>query len=134
MDFPSFLKFTKEHEWANYDEDEGIVIVGISEYAIEKIGDVTHIELPTQGEETDKGRPFAEIEHHKGVDEVYAPVSGKIVEVNDMLEDSPEILNEDPYDEGWLVKIEPYDLSELEDLLDAEAYADLIAELEAEEE
>ena len=134
MEFPSNLRYTRDHEWASYDEDEGIVTVGITHYAVEKIGDVTHVELPEEGEDVEQGKPFAEIEHHKGVDEVYSPVTGRIVEVNDFLSESPEVLNEDPYEEGWLIKVEPDDISELEELMDAEEYAEYVADLEEEEE
>lgn len=134
MQFPKHLKYSKDHEWANYDEDEGVVIVGISDYAQDKIGDITYVELPEEGEEVERGVSFAEIEHHKGVEEVYAPVSGRFCEVNEALRESPELINQDPYESGWLAKIEPRDLSELDDLMDADEYEEYLAELQEEEE
>jgi glycine cleavage system H protein len=134
MDIPKYLKYTKDHEWANHDEDDGIVVVGITDYAQAKIGDITYVELPEEGEEVEKAASLAEIEHHKGVEEVYSPVSGRIVEVNEALKESPGLINQDPYEEGWLVKIEPSDVSDLEDLMDAEEYEEYVGELAEEEE
>ena len=133
MDIPKYLKYSKDHEWASHDEDDGVVIVGISDYAQEKIGDLTFVELPEEGEEVEKGVPFAEIEHHKGTEPVYCPVSGRVFEINGSLVDSPELVNQDPYDEGWLVKLEPTDLAELDELMDAEEYAEYVSELEEDE-
>jgi len=134
MHVPKYLKYSKDHEWAHYDEDEGVVIVGISDYAQDKIGDITFVELPEEGEEAEKGVSFAEIEHHKGVEEVYAPVSGRLFEVNEALRESPELINQDPYEDGWLAKIEPRDLSELDDMMDPDEYEEYLAELQEEEE
>ncbi|MBM4353473.1 MAG: glycine cleavage system protein GcvH [Deltaproteobacteria bacterium] len=133
MHVPKYLKYSKDHEWANYDEDEGVVIVGITEYAQSKIGDITYVELPEEGDDTEKGTSFAEIEHHKGVEEVYSPVSGRVFEVNDALSESPELINQDPYEDGWLVKIEPGDLSELDEMMDAEEYEEYLSELQEED-
>ncbi len=133
MHVPKYLKYSKDHEWANYDEEEGVVIVGITDYAQAKIGDITFVELPEEGDDTERGTSFAEIEHHKGVEEVYSPVSGKVFEVNEALAESPELINQDPYEEGWLVKIEPGDLSELDEMMDAEEYEEYLSELQEED-
>ncbi len=133
MDVPKYLKYSKDHEWANYDEDDGVVIVGITDYAQDKIGDITYVELPEEGDDVEKGSSFAEIEHHKGVEDVYCPVSGRVFEVNTALSESPELVNQDPYDEGWLAKIEPADLSELEDMMSAEEYEEYLTELQEDE-
>ncbi len=130
MNIPKFLKYTKEHDWVNYDEDENLVTVGITDYAQERIGDVTYVELPEEGDEADPKNSFVEIEHHKGREEVYPPVSGKVAEVNDALTDAPELINQDPYEDGWLVKIEPSDPLEIEELMDAEEYEEYLATLE----
>ena len=96
MDVPKYLKYSKDHEWANFDDDDGVVVVGITDYAQEKIGDITYVELPEEGDETEKGTGFAEIEHHKGVEDVYAPVTGRVHEVNSSLSESPDLVNQDP--------------------------------------
>jgi len=133
MMVPKHLQYTREHEWVRWDEEDSVLLVGITDYAQEKIGDITYVELPEEEDLVEKGKPFAEIEHHKGVEDIYSPVTGKVVEVNEILTDSPEVINEDPYDEGWLVKIEPDDPGELEELIDAEDYELYLGELEEEE-
>jgi glycine cleavage system H protein len=132
MLIPENLRYTKDHEWVKFDEEEGVVVIGITDYAQEKIGDITYVELPPEFEAVEKGKPFAEIEHHKGVEDVFCPVSGKVTEVNEGLADGPELINEDPYKEGWLVKIELEDPADLEELLDADEYRSLLDELEEE--
>jgi len=133
MDVPKYLKYSKDHEWANHDDDDGLVIVGITDYAQDKIGDITYVELPDEGDEVEKGATMGEIEHHKGVEDVYSPVTGRIFESNTALGESPDLLNQDPYDGGWLVKIEPSDLSELDDLMTAEEYEEYVTELQEDE-
>jgi len=133
MHVPKYLKYSKDHEWANYDEEEGVVVVGITDYAQAKIGDITYVELPEEGDDAEKAASFAEIEHHKGVEEVYSPVSGRVFEVNEALNESPELINQDPYEEGWLVKIEPSDPTELDELMDAEEYEEYLSELQEED-
>lgn len=130
MDVPKYLKYTRDHEWANYDEDEGVVLVGITDYAQDKIGDITFVELPEEGDEAEKGASLCEIEHHKGVEEVYSPISGRVFEVNSALSEAPELVNRDPYEDGWLVKIEPTDLSELDDLMGYEEYEEYVSAME----
>jgi glycine cleavage system H protein len=133
MDVPKYLKYSKDHEWANYDDDDGVVVVGITDYAQEKIGDITYVELPEEGDEAEKGAGFAEIEHHKGVEDVYSPVTGRVHEVNSSLSESPDLVNQDPFDEGWLAKIEPTDLTELDDMMSAEEYEEYLKGLREED-
>ena len=120
MDVPKDLRYTKEHEWARLDGDT--VVVGITDYAQDSLGDVVYVELPEEGSEVSKDEPFGVVESVKAVSDLYAPISGNVVEVNDALVDSPEVINEDPYGEAWMIRIEPSDPSELDDLLSAEDY------------
>ncbi len=124
MDFPEELKYTEEHEWVLVEED--IVTIGITDFAQEQLGDVVFVELPEVGDELDAGKSFGVVESVKAVSDIYAPVSGEVVEVNDELPDEPETINSSPYDDGWLVKIKLTDPSELDDLMDAEAYQEFI--------
>ena len=122
------LYYTKEHEWVQVLED-GNVLVGISDYAQKELGDVAYVELPEAGKEVKQFEVLCEIESVKAVSEVYAPVSGEVVEVNDKLEDAPEKINEEPY-EAWIAKIKPENLEEeLKNLMDAEAYAKYLENL-----
>lgn len=127
MDFPSELKYTKDHEWVD-DSDKSQAKVGVTSYAIEQLGDIVHIELPEAGEDYDAGASFGTIESTKTVSDLYMPASGKIVAVNNDAIDNPELLQDSPFSEGWLVKIE---LSEgVQDLMDAKAYEAFIKEQE----
>lgn len=131
---PSDRRYTEEHEWAMPDPDApGIVLVGITDYAQEKLGDIVMVELPSVDETVDKDAPFGSVESPKSVSDVFAPVSGRIVEVNEDLGDSPELVNDDPYGEGWLVRIEMDDPDELKELMNAGAYKRFL-ESEAEDE
>lgn len=122
------LYYTKEHEWVEVLED-GTVLVGISDYAQKELGDLAYVELPEVGKGVSKGDILCELESVKAVSEVYAPVSGEVMEVNEELEDSPEVLNEDPY-EHWIAKLKPTSLDEeLKELMDAEAYAKYLESL-----
>ena len=122
------LHYTKDHEWVQVLED-GTVLVGISDYAQKELGDLAYVELPEVGSEFSRGDVLCELESVKAVSEVYAPVSGEVVEVNEELEDSPELLNEDPY-ENWIAKLKPSNLKEeLKELMDAEAYAEYLESL-----
>jgi glycine cleavage system H protein len=122
------LRYTKEHEWARV--EDGTVTVGITEHAVEQLGDITYVGLPAEGEEVKKDEVFGSIESVKAQSDLYSPVSGTVAKVNDPLEDSPEYVNDDPYDEGWLVEIEMSDVGEMEGLMDAEQYAKYVAEEE----
>ena len=123
MNVPGELRYSEDHEWTRADGNR--VILGITDYAQDALGDVVYIDLPPVGFEVALGEPFSEVESTKSVSEIYAPVSGVVVEVNTDLIDHPERLNEDPYGEGWICMIEVSDLSELDNLLDAAAYTEL---------
>lgn len=114
------LKFTKEHEWVKTEGE--IAVVGISDYAQKELGDVVYVELPSMGDAIEKGDACANIESVKAVSDIYSPVTGEIVQVNESLGDKPEIVNKDPYGDGWVFKIRMNDSSELEALMDANAY------------
>ncbi len=116
-------RYTREHEWALVDEDHpNVVIVGITDYAQDKLGDIVMVELPTVGDKIEQDETCGTVESPKSVSDLFAPVTGKVVEVNEALTDSPELVNEDCYDEGWLFKVELADKSELDDLMDAREY------------
>ena len=125
MNVPAELRYSKDHEWARL-EANGRVRVGITDYAQDALGDVVFIELPATGTAVAAGDTFGEVESTKSVSDLFAPVSGTIVEVNDMMTDAPEKLNEDPYGEGWICLIEPDDPAQFDILLDASAYSSLI--------
>ncbi len=126
MNFPEDLKYTKEHEWVRIKGN--IATVGITDWAQDQLGDIVFVELPEEGENVEKSDTFGVVESTKSVNDVYVPLSGKVVEVNDPLLDSPEIINEDCYNEGWMVRIELSDKSELDDLMSAEEYEAYIKE------
>jgi glycine cleavage system H protein len=128
MNFPDDLKYTREHEWARVKGTK--LLVGITDFAQDQLGDVVYVELPAVGDEIRKGESFGVVESTKAVSELFAPVSGKVVEVNDPLVEAPEAVNDDPYEEGWMIAIEPSDPRELAELLDVKAYAALVAEQE----
>ncbi len=128
MNFPDDLKYTREHEWAR--QKGAKVLVGITDFAQDQLGDVVYVELPAVGDEVKKGESFGVVESTKAVSELFAPVSGKVVEVNDPLVEAPEAVNEDPYEEGWMIAIEPADPKELAELLDVKTYAAFVAEQE----
>lgn len=124
MNIPENLKFTKDHEWIRVEGNEAYV--GITEYAQGELGDVVFVEIETEGEALDKEEVFGTIEAVKTVSDMFMPVSGEVLEVNGKLEDTPEIVNKDPYGEGWLIKIGIKDEAELDDLLDAGSYKKLL--------
>ena len=126
MEFPEDLKYSKEHEWVLVDGDT--VTIGITDFAQDQLGDIVFVELPSVGDKITKDEAFGVVESVKAVNDVYAPVTGTVVEVNDDLPDSPEMLNEDCYGDGWMVKVRLGDSSELEALLDAAGYEKLTAE------
>jgi len=117
------LKYTKSHDWIKIKDD--IAVVGITDHAQAELTDIVFVELPEAGKEVKKGEEICVVESVKSVSEIYAPVSGKIVKVNSKLDDSPEIINESPYDDGWLVELEISDKSEVDSLLDAAGYKKL---------
>ena len=118
---PSNLKFLESHEWARLEED-GTVTVGISDHAQELLGDIVFVELPDIGKEVTQSGDTAIVESVKAASDVYSPLSGEITEINEALIDSPEIINTSPYESGWFFKIKPQDISEMDKLLDAQAY------------
>ena len=128
MEIPEDLRYTREHEWAKRKGER--IMVGITDFAQDQLGDVVYVELPDVGDPVKKGESFGVVESTKAVSELFAPISGKVVEVNDPLSDAPETINEDPYEEGWMIVIEPSDPKELESLLDAKAYQAFVAEQE----
>jgi len=125
VNVPDDLRYTADHEWARL--EDGKVRIGITDYAQDALGDVVFVQLPEPGTKVEAGAAFSEVESTKSVSDIYAPVSGMVVEVNTELVDAPQRLNEDPYGEGWICLIEPSDPSTFQALLDAEAYRALIA-------
>ena len=124
MNTPEHLFYTKEHEWANFKDNE--VIIGITDYAQSQLGDIIFIEFPEIGDEVNAGDSFGEVEAVKTVSELYAPVTGTVLEVNENLEDSADLVNSDPYGDGWLIKVKPTNLNEKDDLMKSAAYKELI--------
>lgn len=125
-DYPKELKYTKDHEWAR--PSGKTVVVGVTAHAQEALGDVVYVELPKLGATLTEGQAFGVIESTKAVSELFAPVSGKVVKVNDALSDNPSIVNTDPYQAGWIVEVELSDTKQLDGLMDAGAYEKLLAE------
>jgi glycine cleavage system H protein len=125
-DFPKDLKYTKDHEWARISGKT--VVVGVTSHAQAALGDVVYVELPKVGATLSAGQPFGVIESTKAVSELFAPVSGKVVKVNDALSDNPSTVNSDPYQGGWIVEVELSDTKQLDGLLDVGAYEKLLAE------
>ncbi|MFT5721892.1 MAG: glycine cleavage system H protein [Motiliproteus sp.] len=124
---PSKLRFAKSHEWL-LDNGDGTVTVGISDHAQELLGDVVFVEIPEVGAEVTAGVEFSLVESVKAASDVYSPISGEIIAVNEALEDTPELINEDPFGAAWIAKIRPSDSAAIEALLDANAYAELIGD------
>jgi glycine cleavage system H protein len=127
MDYPEELRYTSEHEWAAQEQD-GAVRVGITDFAQDALGDVVYVDLPEEGTEVRGGEAFGEVESTKSVSDLYSPVTGKVVRKNASLAETPELVNRDPYGEGWLIVIEPSDPGQLEGLMDAGAYRRLVEE------
>jgi len=126
MKFPEDLKYSKDHEWIKV-LDDGTALIGITDYAQNELGDIVYVEVETVDEHLDKDEVFGTVEAVKTVSDLFMPVSGKVLEFNEILVDEPEKINTDPYGEGWIIKIQPDDLAQLEDLMDAEAYQKYIA-------
>lgn len=119
------LKYLPSHEWARIESD-GTVTVGISDHAQDSLGDVVFVELPEVGSQVSKGEEAGVVESVKAASDIYSPVSGEVVAINENLEDSPEVVNESSYDDGWFFRVKPDDLSELDDALDADGYQNAI--------
>ena len=126
MNIPKELKYSSDHEWVKIDGD--VAYIGVSDFAQSQLGDVVFVEIPDEGREIKAGETFSVIESVKAVSDIIAPVSGKIVKVNDALGDTPELINQDPYGDAWIVAVELSDVSELDALLDGDAYEKLTAE------
>ena len=120
------LKYTKEHEWVK--QEDGTVRIGITDFAQAELGDIVFVELPEVDDEIKKDEPFGSVESVKTVSELYAPISGKVVAINESLSDSPEFVNESPYEKAWMIIVEPSDSSELDELLSADQYEEVINE------
>lgn len=120
MEFPEDVKYTEEHEWIRMEGSQARV--GITDYAQDALGDVVYVDIPEVGTEVRGGEPFGEVESTKSVSDVYAPVSGTVVDRNAALAEAPELVNQDPYGDGWMIVIEPSDPSQMGGLLDAAAY------------
>jgi len=126
MDFPKDLKYTKEHEWVKVEGN--IATVGITDYAQDSLGDVVYVELPQEGGTVTKNEPFGVVESVKAVSDLYSPISGSVHEVNDAIIDSPEAINEDPYGDAWMIKVEMGNPGDLGDLMSADEYQKFIEE------
>ncbi|AVM58983.1 glycine cleavage system protein H [Bacteroides heparinolyticus] len=124
MNFPTNLKYTKEHEWIRQEGD--VAYVGITDYAQEQLGDIVFVDIPTEGETLAADEVFGTIEVVKTISDLFLPVGGEVLEQNEALADQPELVNKDPYGEGWLIKIKPDADADFDSLLDAEAYKALI--------
>jgi len=120
--YPADLKYTNDHEWLRIGAS---CAVGITRFAVEQLGDITLVELPREGDLVTKGQRFGTIESVKSVSDLYAPLSGKVTKINQALKDKPELVNEDPYEGGWMIEIEPNDRTELDELLARDAYVAL---------
>lgn len=128
-DYPDDLRYTKDHEWARIDGN--VATIGITRHAVEQLGDITQVDLPKEGDEVAQAAVFGTIESVKAVSDLFAPLSGRVVKVNDPLQDSPEYVNEDPYDEGWMVQIDMKDPAELQGLMSSADYLAFLRELES---
>ncbi|HDO21009.1 MAG TPA: glycine cleavage system protein GcvH [Candidatus Bathyarchaeota archaeon] len=123
------LYYTKDHEWVKIVEEEAII--GITDYAQKELRDIVYVDLPEMGRKVKQGEKLCEVESVKAVSEIYSPVSGEVVEVNERLEDSPELINQDPYGDGWIAKLKPENLEgDVKNLMNAEEYAEYIKSLE----
>ena len=124
MEFPENLKYTNEHEWIRLEGD--VAYIGITDYAQEQLGDIVFVDVTTVGETLDANEVFGTIEVVKTISDLFLPVAGEVLELNEALEENPDLVNKDPYGEGWIIKIKPSDVSELDNLLDVEAYKKVI--------
>ena len=127
--YPDDLRYTREHEWVRIEGD--VAAIGVTDYAQEELGDVVFVELPAVGSKVKHSEPFGVIESVKAVSDLYAPISGEVLEVNRALENEPELVNKDPHGRGWMIRLRPADSAEIESLLDALSYQKLVDELHA---
>lgn len=126
MNAPKELRYSEEHEWVKTEGEK--VRIGITEFAQSELGDIVFVELPSVGDEIKANEPFGSVESVKTVSELYAPISGKVVEVNENLDDSPELVNESPYEQAWMVVVEVSDASQVDSLMTAEQYEEMVKE------
>ena len=126
MNFPTNVKYTSEHEWIRVEGD--VAYVGITDYAQDQLGDIVFVDIPTEGETLEAGEVFGTIEVVKTISDLFLPVAGEVLEQNEALADQPELVNKDPYGEGWIIKIKPTNAADVEGLLDAEGYKAVINE------
>lgn len=131
MSIPKEYRFTDSHEWVKI-EDDNIVSIGITDYAQDHLGDIVSVEPPRVGDEIEKGEPIGMIDSQKASTEVFAPVSGVVVEFNELIEDDPSVVNSDPYEEGWIIRVEVGDMEQLDELMTAEDYEEYLGRLEDE--
>jgi glycine cleavage system H protein len=124
MNFPDDLKYSKEHEWLRL--EDGVAVIGISEFAQDELGDIVYVEQPKVGDKVRQNEQFGVVESVKTVSDLYSPVSGEVVEVNDEVANTPELLNKDPYGAGWIIKVKPDDVSEVDNLLSSEDYQQMV--------
>ncbi|GGF64758.1 glycine cleavage system protein GcvH [Wenyingzhuangia marina] len=124
MNFPQELKYTKDHEWVKVEGD--LVVIGITDFAQSELGDIVYVDVDTLDETIDANEVFGSVEAVKTVSDLFMPITGEVIEFNDELEDEPEVVNEDPYGKGWMIKVKPNNIEDIQDLLDAEAYKELI--------
>jgi len=125
LDLPEEIKYTQDHEWAKQ-SDNSTVTIGINDYAQDQLGEIVFVELPEVGKTLSQKEEFGTVESVKAVSEIYMPISGQVTAVNSALEDAPELVNQSCYDNGWLIKVTPSDLSQMDDLLDKTAYLDML--------
>lgn len=125
MNFPADLKYTKDHEWIRVEGD--VAFIGITDYAQSELGEIVFVDIPTQGETLDKEEVFGTIEAVKTVSDLFMPIEGEVLEVNEKLEEQPELVNQAPYGEGWIIKVSIANAAGLEELLSAEGYQEIIA-------
>ncbi|ASS90334.1 MAG: glycine cleavage system protein GcvH [Bacillaceae bacterium] len=126
MNTPKELRYSEEHEWVKVEGDK--VRIGITDFAQSELGDIVFVELPEVGDEIVADEPFGSVESVKTVSELYAPISGKVVEVNEELDDNPEYVNESPYEKAWMIVVEPNDIQDVEKLMTAEEYEEMVKE------
>ena len=127
QEIPENLRYTKEHEWVRAESD-GSLVIGITRHAVESLGDITQVDLPEPGTELTADESFGDIDSVKAVSELFAPVDAEVLAVNEALADEPEIINDDPYGKGWMLKVRPKNAADLEGLLSASDYAELTAD------
>jgi len=126
---PEDVRYTEDHEWARLEGDQ--VVVGISDFAQDQLGEIVYVELPQVGDSFGKGEEFGSVESVKAVSELYMPVAGEVVAVNEELEGSPDLVNKDPYDAGWMIRVKPEDPAQMEELLDKSAYLEHLKGMES---